>query len=152
MTDGVRIELDVPDIDEMAGRIQDAIERRMKAHAKSMESYAKAAVPFRTGRLQQSISTKVTTSSKAVTITIGANARSQTQDGNGEMYGPFVEYGTGQKGMQGGNTCNGFTNSEIEYNASWPGMAAKPFVRPAVYDLYPMLVYDLNRDIKEATK
>lgn len=153
MSDGVRIELEnVPDADAIARRVQDAIEKRMKAHAELMETHARAVVPFRTGRLQQSINTKVTTSARAVTITIGANARSQTQDGNGEMYGPFVEYGTGQKGAQGGNSYNGFTNSEIEYNASWPGMKAQPFIRPAVYDLYPKLVEDLNRDITEVSK
>ena len=153
MSDGVRIELEnVPDADAIARRVQDAVERRMKLHAADMRSYAKLMVPFRTGRLQQSISTKVTTSSKAVTITIGANARSKTQDGNGEMYGPFVEYGTGQKGAQGGATYDGHTNSDIQYNAAWPGMEAQPFIRPAVYDMEDLLVVNLKSDIKEAMK
>lgn len=149
----MRIELEsVPDAEDIARRVQGAVEKRMKLHAKDMEGFAKQIVPFRTGRLQQSISTRVTTSSKAVTITIGANARSQTQDGNGEMYGPFVEYGTGQKGMEGGATYDGHTNTDISYNAAWPGMRAQPFVRPAVYDLYPKLVVDLRDDVQEAMK
>lgn len=153
MSDGVRIQLeDVPDVDAIARRVQDAVERRMKLHADTMRSHAESVAPFRTGRLKENLYTKVTTSSKAVTITIGDNARAKLKEGTGEMYGPFVEYGTGQKGMQGGATYDGHTNPDIEYNAAWPGMAARPFIRPAVYDLYPDLVEDLNRDIEEAMK
>ncbi len=153
MSDGVRIELaSVPDIEDIARRVQSAVEQRMKLHAEDMRRHAENPIPIRTGRLKENLYTKVTTSSKAVTITIGDNARSKPKKGSGEMYGVFVEFGTGQKGMEGGNTYDGHTDLSISYNASWPGMKARPFIRPAVYDLYPKLVEDLNRDIGEAMK
>ena len=153
MTDGFRVEVaETPDIDAIKAKARKAVEKQMRIHADTMKFYAATKVPVRTGRLQQSISTKVTTGARAVTITIGANARSQNADGTGEMYGPFVEYGTGQRGMAGGATYAGYTNTEVEYNAAWKGMDARPFVRPAVYDLKDKLVDDLEHAIAEAVK
>ena len=153
MSDEIRVEIEsVPDIDAIRTKAKLAIRRQMGIHADAMKAHASIKVPVRTGRLQQSINTRVSASKSAVTITIGANARSDNADGTGEMYGPFVEYGTGQKGMAGGNTYDGHTNDEIEYNAAWPGMDARPFIRPAVYDLQEQLVNDLGRAIAEAVK
>ena len=153
MSDGIRVEIEsVPDIEAIRTKAKLAIRRQMGIHADAMKNHASTKVPVRTGRLQQSINTRVSASKSAVTITIGANARSDNADGTGEMYGPFVEYGTGQKGMAGGNTYDGHTNDEIEYNAAWPGMDARPFIRPAVYDLQEQLVKDLGRAIAEAVK
>lgn len=153
MSDGIKVQIEkVPDIDAIRSKARLAIRRQMGIHADTMKAHAGSKVPFRTGRLQQSINTRVSSSRLAVTITIGANARSDNGDGTGEMYGPFVEYGTGQRGMAGGDTYDGHTNPELEYNASWPGMAARPFVRPAVYDLQEKLIKDLERAIAEAVR
>lgn len=153
MSDEIRVEIEsVPDIDAIRTKAKLAIRRQMGIHADAMKAHASTKVPVRTGRLQQSINTRVSASKSAVTITIGANARSDNEDGTGEMYGPFIEYGTGQRGMAGGNTYDGHTNDEIEYNAAWPGMDARPFIRPAVYDLQEQLVKDLGRAIAEAVK
>lgn len=153
MSDEIRVEIEsVPDIEAIRTKAKLAIRKQMGIHADAMKVHASTKVPVRTGRLQQSINTRVSASKSAVTITIGANARSDNADGTGEMYGPFVEYGTGQRGMAGGNTYDGHTNDEIEYNAAWPGMDARPFIRPAVYDLQEQLVNDLGRAIAEAVK
>lgn len=153
MSDEIRVEIEsVPDIDAIRTKAKLAIRRQMGIHADMMKPHASTKVPVRTGRLQQSINTRVSASKSAVTITIGADARSDNADGTGEMYGPFIEYGTGQRGMAGGNTYDGHTNDEIEYNAAWPGMDARPFIRPAVYDLQEQLIKDLERAIAEAVK
>lgn len=154
MSDEIRVEIEsVPDIEAIRTKAKLAIRQQMGIHADAIKNHASTKVPFRTGRLKQSINTRVSASKSAVTITVGANARSDSKNGKeGEMYGPFVEYGTGQRGMAGGNTYDGHTNDEIEYNAAWPGMDARPFIRPAVYDLQEQLVNDLGRAIAEAVK
>lgn len=153
MSDGYSIEIEeMPDVQAMKERAMQAIRRQMAVHADAMKAHASTKVPVRTGRLQQSISTRVTSGASSVTITIGANARSEGADGTGEMYGPFVEYGTGRRGASGGATYDGRTNPDIEYNAAWEGMDARPFIRPAVYDLKDMLIRDLERAIAEAMK
>lgn len=150
MSEGITIDIDVPDIDAVRDRVLKAVQKEMSVHAMRMEMHAKTCVPFRTGRLQQSITTKVSNGASSTTITMGANARSSNEDGTGEMYGPFVEYGTGQRGMAGGATYRGVTNPSIEYNAAWKGMDAKPFLRPALYDLKDTLKAGLDDAVKGA--
>ncbi len=153
MSDGVRIELEsVPNAEDIARRVQDAVEKRMAQYATKAKRHAQAIVPMRTGKLKENIMSTTETHGSKVTAILSANARSQTQDGSGEMYGPFVEYGTGQRGAAGGATYAGITDDSIEYNAAWIGMAARPFLRPAMYDTIPELVEDLNRDLAEAMK
>ncbi len=150
MTEGITIDIDVPDIDALRDRVVKAVQQEMSVHAMRMEMHAKTAVPHRTGRLQQSITTKVSKGANTTTITMGANARSEGKDGTGEMYGPFVEYGTGQRGMAGGATYKGVTNSDVTYNAAWPGMDARPFLRPALYDLQETLKTGLDDAVRRA--
>lgn len=153
MSDGVRIELEsVPDADAIARRVQDAVEKCMAHYAENAMRHAQAIVPHRTGKLKESIMSSTVTSGTKVTAILSANAYSRGSEGTGESYAPFVEFGTGQKGMAGGATYAGITDSSIEYNASWPGMTAQPYLRPAMYDNIPELVEDLKRSIAEVSK
>lgn len=150
MSDGIRIEIEAPDTEACVQKVRTAVYRQMGVHAETMKAYASSYVPVRTGRLQQSITAETTQDGDAVTITMGANARSSGKGGSGEMYGPFVEYGTGQRGEATGASYKGHANEALSYNASWPGMEARPFIRPAVYDLEDVLRRDLARAIRKA--
>ncbi len=150
MSEGISIDIDVPDIEGVRDRVVKAVQQEMQVHAMRMEIHAKTAVPHRTGRLQQSITSEVSRDADSTTITMGANARSSNSDGTGEMYGPFVEYGTGVRGMGGGASYKGHTNAEVTYNAAWPGMDARPFLRPALYDLEDTLRAGLSDAVRGA--
>ena len=89
----------------------------MFAGAKIIAEEAKATVPVDTGALQASI-----------------EAQEAEQVGNtavalvtaGESYAPYVEFGTGQRGMSSPGAGEG------PYSPHWPGMAAQPYMRPAL--------------------
>lgn len=151
MSEGIRIEIEAPDTEAMVQKVRTAVYHQMQIHAERMKAYASSYVPVRTGRLQQSITAETSQDEDTVTITMGANARSSSKGrSGGEMYGPFVEYGTGQRGEASGKSYKGHANEDLSYNASWPGMDAKPFIRPAVYDLEDVLRRDLARAIGKA--
>ena len=153
MSDGIRIEIEAPDTEAVAQKVRQAVYHQMQVHAETMKAYASSLVPVRTGRLQQSITARTEQDGTTVAITMGANARSSSKGrSGGEMYGPFVEYGTGQRGEATGASYDGHANGDLSYNASWPGMEAKPFIRPAVYDLEDVLRRDLARAVGGALR
>lgn len=78
-------------------------------------------VPVDTGELKASGSTRVEWVGTKVTgyITYGA------------YYAAYVEFGTGRRGAASAGA------GPYPYKASWPGMAAQPYMRPAL---------DLGRD------
>ena len=153
MSDEIHVEIaQCPDIDDAKDRVIKAIRQEMHGHASRMKNFAQHAVPFKTSKLKNSITFEVTSDSDSISITLGADARSENKDGAGEPYGPFVEFGTGQRGMATGASYNGIASPGIEYNAAWKGMEAQPFFRPALYDLKDELISELDHVIKEALK
>lgn len=150
MSDGIKVEISkCPDMDAAKDRVIRAVWDAMEAHGGFMEKFAETYVPRRTGDLQDSIEYSVDKGQDTTTIVLSANARSK-ESAHKEMYGPFVEYGTGQRGMAGGATYAGHTNSDVTYLAAWPGATAQPFLRPALYDTQPVLIANLDRAIKGA--
>lgn len=94
-----------------------AVGAGVAAGAKIIADEAKITVPIDTGALQASI-----------------GAQDAVVDGNtatalvtaGESYAPYVEFGTGQRGMESAGAGEG------PYSPHWPGMVAQPYMRPAL--------------------
>ena len=153
MTDEIRVEIaQRPDADAVRDRVVKAVQDAMTAHANFMKGWAEGAVRERTATLKGSIEGHADKYADMTVAVVSANARSRGKDGNGEMYGPFLEYGTGDRGAAGGMTYGGHTNPDITYTAGWPGMDARPFMRPALYDTLPKLRSDLDHAIQGALK
>lgn len=79
---------------------------------------AKAICPVDTGELRDSISGKVEETGKSAVGTIVAAA----------PHAGYVEYGTGVRGAN----SPGVEPGPYPYDPSWPGMVARPFMRPAL--------------------
>jgi len=74
------------------------------------------------GRLRQSIETFVDIGHESSEGGIGTSVH----------YAAYNEFGTGLRGSQ---DSGGYPEPDgLTYNLSWPGMAAQPFLRPALYD------------------
>jgi len=52
--------------------------------------------------------------------------------GTTQFYAPYVEYGTGQRGVESNPVYEGET--PVQHSADWRGMEAQPFLRPAFYN------------------
>ena len=79
---------------------------------------ARAIVPVRTGRLQASITKgPITDDGKPCSGTIYSTAE----------YAGYVEFGTGRRGAESPGA-----DRRHRYSSTWPGMAAQPFLRPAL--------------------
>ena len=77
---------------------------------------AKRLCPVDTGELQNSIMSSVTEADKTIVGEIAATA----------PYAVYVEYGTGIRGAGSAGAGPG------PYSATWAGMVAQPFMRPAL--------------------
>ncbi len=154
MTDEIRVEIaQRPDADAVRDRVIKAVQDAMAAHADFMKGFAEGAVRKKTETLKGSIQGHTDKYADRTTVVLSANARSQKEDGTGEMYGPFLEYGTGEHGAgSGGQTYNGHTNPDVTYTPGWAGTYPHPFLRPALYDTLPTLRTNLDHAIGRALK
>lgn len=154
MTDEIRVEIaQRPDADVVGDRVVTAIQGAMEAHADLMRGFAEGTVRVKTGDLRGSIQGHTDKFADKTVVVLSANARSKGKDGSGEMYGPFLEYGTGEHGAgAGGQTYNGHTNPDVTYHTGWPGTYPHPFLRPALYDTLPTLRTNLDHAIQRALR
>lgn len=100
----------------IASRVTPALMERMDKAGALVAAEAKSLAPVHTGELRDSISHRVDAVGSRVVATIYASA----------PHAGFVEYGTGQRGASSASA------GPYPYSASWPGMAAQPFLRPAL--------------------
>lgn len=93
------------------------------------------------GRLRNSITTQAVETDDGVEIRTGTNVD----------YGPFVEYGTGQRGA-----AAGVDHPDDYIYGPKPGMAPRPFLRPAWDEnreaVLEGLVEDLEKVVEDAVK
>ncbi len=101
----------------IAGKITPAVRAGVEAFGQLVLDEAKAIVPVDTGELRDSGVLSVEESEKRVVATVAFTAG----------HAAFVEYGTGRRGSESSGAMAG-----IQYSLNWPGMAAQPFLRPAI--------------------
>jgi HK97 gp10 family phage protein len=92
--------------------ISPAVVASVQASLDMVENAAKGYCPVDTGALRDSITSEISTSGKTVVGKVGPHM----------PYADYVEYGTGRRGDPG---------APYGHVMSWPGMVAKPYMRPA---------------------
>lgn len=106
-----------------------------------VEARAKDYCPVETGNLRGKITTLAVETDDGVEIRTGTNVD----------YGPFVEYGTGQRGA-----AAGVDHPDDYIYGPKPGMAPRPFLRPAWDEgreaVLEGLVEDLEKAVEDAVK
>ncbi len=106
-----------------------------------VEARAKDYCPVETGNLRGKITTQAAETDDGVEIRSGTNVD----------YGPFVEYGTGQRGA-----AAGVDHPDDYIYGPKPGMAPRPFLRPAWDEgreaVLEGLVEDLEKAVEDAVK
>lgn len=96
--------------------ISPAVLASVQASCALIEATAKEYCPVDTGRLRDSISSTVEQLGKTIRGSVGPNTD----------YAAYVEFGTGRRGQASPGAGAG------PYRSDWPGMAAQPYMRPAL--------------------
>ncbi len=115
-------------LDSLSLTIESESLNYMKHSIKTVENTAKKLVPVSTGKLRNSIC------SQAVQTKDGVFGRVYTKS----EYAAFVEFGTGQRGSASPSPPK--YGGNISYSKNWAGMAAKPFLYPALKSAKPEVV------------
>ena len=100
----------------IATKIVPGLLEAVDACGQIVEDEAKLLCPVRTGALRDSIGHRVDQTGSSVYSTVYA----------GEDYAGYVEMGTGIRGAASPGA------GPYEYSATWPGMEAQPYLRPAL--------------------
>jgi HK97 gp10 family phage protein len=109
------IKLDTRELDRLTAQLEPKAEQLIAATAHQVEAVAKTRVPVDTGNLKSSIQ-----ASKAGRLRWLVSAAAE--------YAVYVELGTGRRGA-----ASSIQRPEgIAYAVYWAGMAARPFLIPAV--------------------
>jgi HK97 gp10 family phage protein len=101
----------------ISGRVTPAVSASVEAAAQLIVNEAQAICPVDTGALRDSISAGgpvESNVSSVVKITAGA------------PYAGYLEFGTGIRGSESPD------RGPYPYSPTWPGMAPRPFLRPAL--------------------
>lgn len=126
--------------DSLLPILQKTMPQVMKRIGSLIVDTAKGMVPVDTARLKGSITHIETDTGMEFSTSAGTNVE----------YAPYVEYGTGDSGQwSGGATYRGH-DSGAKYTEGWPGMYARPYLRPALYDFEDVYTGMVNTTIKEA--
>jgi len=92
--------------------VRSAVEKSLKL----IESSAKAKAPVDTGALRDSITSSIDDSGKTIVGQVGPHV----------PYAAYLEFGTGIAGAGSAGAGPG------PYSSTWPGMIARPYMRPAI--------------------
>ncbi len=120
----------------VSARITPVVKAAVEEACKLVEQRAKDLVPVDTGALQASITTTVEEGSSTVVGRVGTDL----------FYGVYVEYGTGIRGQSSPGAGKG------PYSPTWPGMAAQPFMRPAIDESKEAVKEIFANDLRIALK
>lgn len=127
---------------DMAKLQRQTLPRAMARVGITMQDVAQGIVPVDTGHLKASITHRETVKGLTYRTEVGTNVE----------YAPYVEFGTGDAGQWSmGNFYMGH-DAGVTYTAGWPGVRARPFLRPAVYDLEAAYVEMVREAFKQAVK
>lgn len=97
-------------------KIKQAVQISVDLACEIVVEEAKALVPVRTGELRDSIGFQTEEADGKIIGTVSATS----------PHAGYVEYGTGQRGAASPG------RGPYPYSATWKGMPAQPFMRPAV--------------------
>lgn len=101
----------------LGGNIKESCRKGLERGAKKIQANAKLLAPVKTGHLRNSIKTKSDVNGDIVKAQVYTNLE----------YGPYVEFGTGQRGSE----SNIDRPDGVSYKADWRGMHAQPYMTPA---------------------
>ena len=101
----------------LGGNIKESCRKGLERGAKKIQANAKLLAPVKTGHLRNSIKTKSDANGDIVKAQVYTNLE----------YGPYVEFGTGQRGAE----SNIDRSDGVSYKADWKGMHAQPYMAPA---------------------
>lgn len=122
--------------------LQKAMPQVTKRIGALMVDYSSMMVPVDTARLKGSLTHSESDN----------GLEFETRAGTNVEYGPYVEYGTGDAGQwSGGATYRGH-DSGAKYTEGWPGMYARPYLRPALFDNEQFYAKLVNTAVKDAFK
>ena len=142
------------DLDADVERMREEIERTMRIVAVEMRGYARINAPVRkpinkggrmvshTGGLKSSITSKVVTDEDGITAFVGTNKK----------YAPYVEFGTGDRGMMAGGDVYKGHHVDISYTAGWPGMVPQEYLRPALYDKETEFISKIDSAVRRSLR
>ena len=114
-----------------------AVVASVQASATLIQQSAQEKCPVETGLLRDSISVQLIEGDKTVSASVGPR---------GVDYANYVEYGTGRRGSESAGA------GPYPYKMSWPGMAAKPYMRPAVDEARDSILDLFASNISSAIK
>jgi HK97 gp10 family phage protein len=100
----------------IANKITPAVRAAVQASAQFVLQEAQAIVPVDTGELRDSGKTVIVEQDKRIQGMVVFTAE----------HAAFVEFGTGQRGAASPGA------GPYNYSASWPGMPARPYLRPSL--------------------
>lgn len=106
---------------ELGAEMPEAVRMAVQWSGKEVQGAAKYLCPTSEGggTLKNSITERTEIDGDSATSTTGTSL----------YYGPYAEFGTGQRGYEsGGDKAPGITG----YRADWAGMPAQPFLYPAI--------------------
>ena len=107
-------------INSLGGNSQKALEKGIKKATIHVQGDAKNLAPEDDGTLRNSIRAKTVNKGDVIEGTVGTNL----------FYGPYVEFGTGQRGA--GSPAPPKAPISLNYRQDWAGMEAQPFLYPAL--------------------
>lgn len=120
--------------------LQKTMPQVMKRIGALMVDYSSMMVPVDTARLKGSLTHMESDNGLEFGTRAGTNVE----------YGPYVEFGTGDAGQWSGGAKYRGHDSGAKYTEGWPGMYARPYLRPALYDFEDVYTGMVNTTIKEA--
>lgn len=129
-------------LNALGGNAEKTVRRTMGDATQFVRDNAKLRCPVDTGQLGQSINKKVEEKQGKMVGTVYTNSDHAT----------YVEFGTGQRGEE----TNTNTDVNVSYRQDWSGMAAQPYLYPALKDNQELIkekfIVDLQRAIVKVAK
>ncbi len=123
-------------------KILDGVSAGVSRGAQIIEEEAKANAPVLTGELRDSIHAQAAEQDKD--LSGSGNARTAVVTVDAE-HGPYVEYGTGERGMESPGAGQG------PYSPTWKGMPAQPYLRPALDTRRQDVLEAIGAEVASAT-
>ena len=113
-----------------------------------IEASATKKAPVLTGNLRRSILTREGKDNENNTLSVTVGVHDDTATSSDCYYAPYVEYGTGLRGENGG----GVSRYSLGGGRPFAGMSARPFLRPAFEESIDKCTTIIADHIEEALR